>query len=77
MPCAILLQSIITKENDMDRIERVKYVMWALENFPDFIKSPDQYRASQVAWESRKTRMFDPEYLMARMRSNDLVFPNE
>ena len=61
----------------MDRIERVKYVMWALDNFPDFIKSPDQYRASQVAWESRKTQMFDPEYLMACMRSKDLVFPNE
>jgi hypothetical protein len=77
MPCAILLQSIITKENGMDNVERFKYVMWALDNFPDFVKSPEQYRASLVAWESRKTRVFDPEYLMACMRSKDLVFPTE
>lgn len=77
MPCAILLQSIITKENGMDNVERFKYVMWALDNFPDFAKSPEQYRASLVAWESRKTRVFDKEYLMACMRSNDLVFPTE
>ena len=61
----------------MDRIERFKYVMWALDNFPDFAKSPEQYRASLVAWESRKTRVFDKEYLMACMRSMDLVFPTE
>ena len=40
--------------------------------------SPDQYRASQIAWEERKkARVFDAEYLMSRMRSEDLVFPNE
>lgn len=61
----------------MDNVERFKYVMWALDNFPDFAKSPEQYRASLVAWESRKTRVFDKEYLMACMRSNDLVFPTE
>lgn len=61
----------------MDNAERFKYVMWALDNFPDFVKSPEQYRASLVAWESRKTRVFDSEYLMACMRSKDLVFPTE
>lgn len=61
----------------MDNVERFKYVMWALDNFPDFAKSPEQYRASLVAWESRKTRVFDKEYLMACMRSKDLVFPTE
>lgn len=61
----------------MDNAERFKYVMWALDNFPDFVKSPEQYRASLVAWESRKTQVFDKEYLMACMRSTDLVFPTE
>jgi len=61
----------------MDKVEQFRYVMWALDNFPSFIESPDQYRSSQVAWDIRKTKLFDPEYLMARMRSEDLVFPKE
>ena len=69
--------NIKTKEKTMDKVEQFRYVMWALDNFPSFIESPDQYRASQVAWDTRKTKLFDPEYLMARMRSEDLVFPKE
>lgn len=62
----------------MTHTERFQYVNWALDNFPEFVTNPEQYRASQIAWEMRKkARMFDPEYLMARMRSEDLVFPNE
>jgi len=61
----------------MSNTERFQYVNWALDNFPEFVTNPEQYRASQIAWEARKARVFDPEYLMARMRSVDLVFPNE
>jgi len=62
----------------MSNTERFQYVNWALDNFPEFVTSPDQYRASQIAWEERKkARVFDAEYLMSRMRSEDLVFPAE
>lgn len=61
----------------MSNTERFQYVNWALDNFPEFVTNPDHYRASQIAWEARKTRVFDAEYLMARMRYEDLVFPNE
>ena len=62
----------------MNNTERFQYVNWALDNFPEFVTNPDQYRASPIAWEElKKARVFDAEYLMARMRSEDLVFPNE
>lgn len=62
----------------MNNMERFHFVMWAVDNFPRFTTNPGEYEAATRAWEARKkARAFDAEYLMARMRSEDLIFPNE
>lgn len=38
----------------MSNIERFNFVLWAVDNFPSFTTTPDQYERAISAWERRK-----------------------